>query len=49
MNDVRLTRRRSLLGLGGLVAAALGAGAAKATEDGPAGAFRHMPSTRTAR
>ena len=37
MNDVRLTRRRSLLGLGGLVAAALGAGAAKATEDGPAG------------
>jgi protocatechuate 3,4-dioxygenase beta subunit len=37
MNDVRLTRRRSLLGLGGLVAAALGAGAANATEDGPAG------------
>jgi protocatechuate 3,4-dioxygenase beta subunit len=37
MNDVRLTRRRSLLGLGGLVAAALGAGAAKAAEDGPAG------------
>ena len=37
MNDVRLTRRRSLLGLGGLVAAALSAGAAKATEDGPAG------------
>ena len=37
MNDVRLTRRRSLLGLGGLVAAALGAGAAKATADGPAG------------
>ena len=37
MHDVRLTRRRSLLGFGGLVAAALGAGAAKATEDGPAG------------
>ncbi len=37
MNDVRLTRRRSLLGLGGLVAVALGAGAARATEDGPAG------------
>ena len=37
MDNVRLTRRRSLLGLGGLVAAALGAGAAKATEDGPAG------------
>jgi protocatechuate 3,4-dioxygenase beta subunit len=37
MDEVRLTRRRSLLGLGGLVAAALGAGAAKATADGPAG------------
>jgi len=37
MTDARLTRRRSLLGLGGLFAAALGAGAAKATEDGPAG------------
>ncbi len=31
-NIVRLTRRRSLLGLGGLFAAALGAGAAKATD-----------------
>jgi protocatechuate 3,4-dioxygenase beta subunit len=37
VQHVRVTRRRSLLGLGGLVAAALGAGAAKATEDGPAG------------
>ena len=37
MDDLRLTRRRSLLGLGGLVAAALGAGAAKATQGGPAG------------
>jgi len=37
MTDVRVTRRRSLLGLGGLFAAALGAGAAKATEDAPAG------------
>jgi protocatechuate 3,4-dioxygenase beta subunit len=38
MNDVRLTRRHSLLGLGGLFAAALGAGAAKATDGGgPAG------------
>jgi protocatechuate 3,4-dioxygenase beta subunit len=37
VDKVRLTRRRSLLGLGGLVAAALGAGAAKATQDGPAG------------
>jgi len=37
MTGVRVTRRRSLLGLGGLFAAALGAGAAKATEDGPAG------------
>jgi protocatechuate 3,4-dioxygenase beta subunit len=37
MENLRLTRRRSLLGLGGLFAAALGAGAAKATEDGPAG------------
>jgi protocatechuate 3,4-dioxygenase beta subunit len=37
MDNVRLTRRRSLLGLGGLVATALGAGAAKATGDGPAG------------
>jgi len=37
VDDLRLTRRRSLLGLGGLVAAALGAGAAKATQGGPAG------------
>jgi len=38
MDKVRLTRRRSLLGLGGLLAAALGAGTAKATADGgPAG------------
>jgi protocatechuate 3,4-dioxygenase beta subunit len=38
MDNVRLTRRRSLLGLGGLFAAALGAGAAKASEAaGPAG------------
>ncbi len=37
MNDVRFTRRRSLLGLGGLLAAALGAGASKAAGDGPAG------------
>ena len=37
MENLRLTRRRSLLGLGGLFAAALGAGAAKATGDGPAG------------
>ena len=38
MDNVRLTRRRSLLGLGGLFAAALGAGAAKATDgNGPAG------------
>ena len=37
MAGVRLTRRRSLLGLGGLFAAALGAGASKATADGPAG------------
>jgi protocatechuate 3,4-dioxygenase beta subunit len=37
MDDLRLTRRRSLLGLGGLFAAALGAGAAKATQSGPAG------------
>jgi len=37
MDEVRLTRRRSLLGLGGLVAAALGAGASKAAGDGPAG------------
>jgi protocatechuate 3,4-dioxygenase beta subunit len=35
--DVRLTRRRSLLGLGGLVAAALGAKAATAESGGPAG------------
>jgi protocatechuate 3,4-dioxygenase beta subunit len=37
IDDVRLTRRRSLLGLGGLFAAALGAGAAKATAEGPGG------------
>lgn len=37
MDNLRLTRRRSLLGLGGLFAAAIGAGAAKAREDGPAG------------
>jgi len=37
MPDIRLTRRRSLLGLGGMFAAALGAGAAKATSSGPAG------------
>ena len=37
IDDVRLTRRRSLLGLGGLFAAALGAGAAKATAEGPEG------------
>jgi protocatechuate 3,4-dioxygenase beta subunit len=38
MDKVRLTRRKSLLGLGGLFAAALGAGAAKATDGGgPAG------------
>jgi protocatechuate 3,4-dioxygenase beta subunit len=38
VDNLRLTRRRSLLGLGGLFAAALGAGAAKATQSGgPAG------------
>ena len=37
MDEVKLTRRRSLLGLGGLFAAALGAGAAEATADGPHG------------
>jgi len=37
VDNIRLTRRRSLLGLGGLFAAALGAGAAKATQGGPAG------------
>jgi protocatechuate 3,4-dioxygenase beta subunit len=37
MADVRLTRRRSLLGLGGIVAAALGARAAEAESGGPAG------------
>lgn len=38
MENLRLTRRRSLLGLGGLFAAALGAGAARATgKSGPAG------------
>jgi protocatechuate 3,4-dioxygenase beta subunit len=37
MDEVRLTRRRSLLGLGGLVAAALGAGATRAASGGPAG------------
>jgi protocatechuate 3,4-dioxygenase beta subunit len=37
VDEIRLTRRRSLLSLGGLVAAALGAGAWKRASEGPAG------------
>jgi protocatechuate 3,4-dioxygenase beta subunit len=37
MGEVRLTRRGSLLGLGGLLAAALGARGSEAAGDGPAG------------